>query len=264
MNDRPTDPRVAPVEDNLEDFMRAVSSEPVFTRSDDQDVIAVWSSYPFPLMNSLTCARFAPGTVEQRAREVVQPFLDRGLPFLWWTTPSGHAAELGPVLTDLGMQGEAVPGMYLEVTRPVDPRIGEGVEVRLVEGAEIPESIDVMLEGFEMPDFIHEAFHGMRALVDSEQMIQVTAWLDGRAVGCGSGWVSGSTVGLYNITTLPRARRRGIGYAVTATLVNAAFERGATAVVLHASDDGLPVYERLGFESVCEVPQYVWLPPAQD
>jgi ribosomal protein S18 acetylase RimI-like enzyme len=76
--------------------------------------------------------------------------------------------------------------------------------------------------------------------------------------------VSGSTVGLYNITTLPTARRRGIGFAVTATLVNAALERGATAVVLHASDDGLPVYERLGFETVCEVPQYVWLPPAQD
>ena len=39
-------------------------------------------------------------------------------------------------------------------------------------------------------------------------------------------------------------------------------ERGCTHAVLHASDLGRPVYERLGFVEVCQVPQYVWLPPA--
>lgn len=256
-----SDPRVTPVEDNLESFCRTIAEEPVFTVGDDPDVVAVWSSYPFPLMNSITCARFAPGTVERRARAVVTPYLERGLPFLWWTTPGGHADELRPVLTELGLQEFGVPGMYLEPAGPLDPGLSEGLAVRQVTGDEMAESVDVMLAGFEMPEFMREPFHGMTALVSADAMIQVTAWLDGQAVGCGSAWLTGPTVGLYNITTLPSARRRGVGGAVTAALVNAGLERGATQAVLHASEDGFPVYERLGFETVCQVPQFLWLPP---
>ena len=55
-------------------------------------------------------------------------------------------------------------------------------------------------------------------------------------------------------------RGRGLGYAVTATLMNLAHERGCTHAVLHASEPGRPVYERLGFVEVCRVPQFVWAP----
>ncbi len=228
-----SDPRSVPVEENLESFCRTIAAEPVFT-------------------------------VGRRAREVVAPYLERGLPFLWWTTPSGHADELRPVLTELGLQELAVPGMYLEPAGPLDPVLSEGIEVRQVAGEEMGESVDVMLAGFEMPEFMREPFHGMTALVGAVEMIQVTAWLNGRAVGCGSAWMTADTVGLYNITTLPSARRRGVGRAVTAALVNAAMERGATRAILHTSEEGFPVYQRLGFETVCQVPQFGWLPPDED
>ena len=42
--------------------------------------------------------------------------------------------------------------------------------------------------------------------------------------------------------------------------MNLARERGCTHAVLHASEMGLPVYERLGFVEVCRVPQFVWAP----
>jgi ribosomal protein S18 acetylase RimI-like enzyme len=257
-----TDPRIAPVEDNLESFFRTVASEPELVVSDEPDVLAFSSAYAFPLMNAICGARFAPGTVERRAREVVAPFLERGLPFIWWTTPSGHAEELGPVLTDLGMQCSPAPGMHAELTDRADPRAAEGVEVREVDGAEeLAESLEVMLEGFEFPEPVRPVFRRMERLPSAKEFVEVTAWLDGQPVGCGTGWVTGETAGLYNITTLERARRRGIGYAVTATLMNAARERGAREVILHASEAGYPVYRRLGFEVVCQVPQFVWMPP---
>lgn len=259
-----TDPRIAPVEDNLESFFRAVASEPEFTVADEPDVLAFSSAYPFPLMNALCGARFAPGTVERRAREVVAPFLQRGLPFMWWTTPSGHADELGPVLTDLGMHGSPTPGMHADLADRVDPSPGEGVVVRVVDGDEVAESLEVMLQGFEIPEPVREAFRRMDRLPSAEQFVAVTAWLDGEPVGCGTAWMTGETAGLYNITALEHARRRGIGYAVTATLMNAALDRGARQVILHASEEGYPLYRRLGFETVCQVPQFVWMPADAD
>ena len=53
------------------------------------------------------------------------------------------------------------------------------------------------------------------------------------------------------VGTLPAARRRGIGAAVTGQLVEDARERGAELVFLSAADDDVArMYERLGFRRI--------------
>jgi GNAT superfamily N-acetyltransferase len=255
------DARVAAVEDNLEHFLRTVSQAPMLERGPDDDVVCWWSGHPDPILNAITAARFGVGDVERRAREVVGPYLDRGLPFMWWSAPSGHAVELAPVLTGLGLVHLEVPGMYVEMRSPIRPRLDDRAVVRQVAGvADLHESCAVMLEGFEIPSEVHEPYLDLITLLDGDALVQVTAWWEGDPVGCGTAWISGDTAGLYNITTLERARRRGIGRAVTATLMDAALARGARRAILHASDAGLAVYRRLGFETVCQVPQFLWLP----
>jgi GNAT superfamily N-acetyltransferase len=117
-----------------------------------------------------------------------------------------------------------------------------------------------MLQVFEIPEVFEADFQGAFEMLVARGAIQVSAWLDGQPVATGTVWRSGSTAGLYNIATLDRLRGRGIGYAVTATLMELARQRGCDRAVLHSSPDGLPVYERLGFVEVCEVPQYLWMP----
>ena len=36
--------------------------------------------------------------------------------------------------------------------------------------------------------------------------------------------------------------------------------RAPACSILHATEMGLPVYQKLGFETVCEVQQYLWMP----
>ena len=56
---------------------------------------------------------------------------------------------------------------------------------------------------------------------------------------------------IVGVATLPSARRRGLGAAVTAALVDDARRGGADIVFLSAgSDDIARVYGRLGFERV--------------
>ena len=97
-----------------------------------------------------------------------------------------------------------------------------------------------------------------RMLADG--LVQVTAWLDGEPVAGGSAWITGESVGLYYIATVERACGRGLGYAVTAALMNAGRERGCTHAALHAGEMGYPVCTRLGFTTLCQVPQFVRMP----
>src|SRR4051812_33296050 len=78
-----SDSRVAPVEDNLDAFLATVVRSGAFHTGSDPDVSTYWSDVAFPLLNGIGAARFAPGRVEERAREVVAPYVDRGLPFIW-------------------------------------------------------------------------------------------------------------------------------------------------------------------------------------
>jgi predicted GNAT family acetyltransferase len=56
---------------------------------------------------------------------------------------------------------------------------------------------------------------------------------------------------IVGVATLPAFRRRGLGAAVTGTLVADALERGVETVFLSADDDDVArVYARVGFRRV--------------
>ena len=256
-----TDPRVAPVEDNLLSFMEALARQPRFELEPGDDVMAAYSDVAFPLFNPVSGARFAHAVAGERTRELVASYVGRGLPFLWWLTPSTTSPELEAVLADAGMARDNTPGMHTPLGAPVTPALPDGVElVEVVTSRQPHPFIDTMLEGFGMPRDLIAEFTTVLGSFDDRDLINVLATLDGRPVATGAAWVTGSTVGLYNITTLPEVRGRGLGYAVTARLMDLGRDRGCTEAVLHASEQGRPVYERLGFGYVCDVPQYVWAP----
>jgi ribosomal protein S18 acetylase RimI-like enzyme len=71
----------------------------------------------------------------------------------------------------------------------------------------------------------------------------------GDALGSGLLVLSHGIGGLYLIATVPEARRRGIGAAVTRALSDHAFAAGARFVTLQASGMGEAIYRRLGFET---------------
>lgn len=259
-----TDPRVALVEDNLLSFMETFARQPRFELEPGDDVVAAYSDVAFPLFNPVSGARFVPEVAGERTRGLVASYVARGLPFLWWLTPSTTTPELEAVLAGAGMAREEIPGMHVALDAGKTPALPDGVELGEVVTSRHPQPfVDTMLEGFGMPEELAPEL--ITALVDfpDGDLINVMATLDGRPVATGSAWVTGTTVGLYNITTLAEVRGRGLGFAVTARLMDLGRERGCTDAVLHSSEQGRPVYERLGFSFVCDVPQCVWVPPQE-
>src|SRR5205809_413620 len=70
---------------------------------------------------------------------------------------------------------------------------------------------------------------------------------DDRPVGTALGVVDGPVLGIFNVATVPDARRRGVGRAVMLAAMRDGANRGCRLAVLQSSDMGHTVYERLGF-----------------
>ncbi|KAF8818619.1 GNAT family N-acetyltransferase [Rickettsia endosymbiont of Cardiosporidium cionae] len=58
--------------------------------------------------------------------------------------------------------------------------------------------------------------------------------------------------GIYDISTHPEMQNKGYGSAMFYTALKFALDNGLKEIVLQASEDGLGIYKRFGFEEICE------------
>ena len=84
------------------------------------------------------------------------------------------------------------------------------------------------------------------AAVDVDGVVRATS---------GSG-TFGSEATVFFVNTHPGWRRRGIGRAMTAAALHSAQKAGSSRACLDASDDAIPLYQRLGFENVAPATQF--------
>jgi GNAT superfamily N-acetyltransferase len=85
----------------------------------------------------------------------------------------------------------------------------------------------------------------------------------GRVVAGGGVWITGFPPGpldpatrrawILNMYTEPEYRRRGLARRLMETMIGWCREQGFVFVALHASDDGRPLYELLGFTPTNEM-----------
>jgi predicted GNAT family acetyltransferase len=87
--------------------------------------------------------------------------------------------------------------------------------------------------------------------IDGRRLTAIAEAAELGAVASGIGMRHGGVVEIAGVATLPSARRRGLGAAVTALLARASLDAGAQLVFLSASsDDVARVYARVGFRRV--------------
>jgi ribosomal protein S18 acetylase RimI-like enzyme len=91
----------------------------------------------------------------------------------------------------------------------------------------------------------------MRELLAAGHAVLAAAFGDEGPLAAGSCQAVGGVAEITGVGTLPSARRRGLGAAVTAELAALAIDGGAHTVFLSASDHAVArVYEGLGFRRV--------------
>ena len=107
-----------------------------------------------------------------------------------------------------------------------------------------------------MPEGLLRTIMGDPLPIDHDVAIYV-GYADGQPVTSGLGARTGRTMGIFNIATVPGARKRGFGAAMTDRIALDALALGCDVAVLQASEMGRPIYERLGYRTVIEYVGFV-------
>lgn len=75
------------------------------------------------------------------------------------------------------------------------------------------------------------------------------AYYKDKPIGTSSVFFANGVAGIYNVTTAPEARGKGIGEAITRAALISGKKAGYTFAILQATKKGLPVYKKMGFKS---------------
>jgi ribosomal protein S18 acetylase RimI-like enzyme len=103
---------------------------------------------------------------------------------------------------------------------------------------------------------------GLLAGVDPAAFHLVIARHDGAGAATGMAFDHDGDTGIYNVTTLPHARRRGLGRAVTEQLLHDARARGCRTATLQSTELAERVYAAAGFRDLGLILEYA--PPGTD
>lgn len=232
---------------------------------DDPEMLWSISNIPFPLFNSVLRSQLAPNAVDQAIATAVARCRSRNVPLLWWTWPSTRPQDLGLSLKAHGfMEAEDTPwrGMAIDLRKLGRGQLSlERLRIELVDGpGKRKHWSHTCRVGFELPEIVEDAFSDCAALdyTPGGSLYNYVGWLEGQPVATSSLLLGAGVAGIYNISTIPAARRKGIGSAMTVAALNQARTLGYRVGILASSPMGYSVYRKLGFEEYCKVSQYVW------
>jgi GNAT superfamily N-acetyltransferase len=109
--------------------------------------------------------------------------------------------------------------------------------------------IATQVAGFEAVEPVARAT-SVEALTTAPGSVYAVGWVGDEPVASATSVVSGRTVAVFGVTTVPALRGRGYGAAITAWVVEAGRRCGADLAWLQASAMGEPLYARMGFRPV--------------
>ena len=252
------------LEDNMIAFWKPYGRGPGGELLESAELVRFLSGSPEPLFNGMMGAHLAAEQVDGAIDETCQACIKHKVPALWWVGPGSQPADLG---TRLERHGFAPAGMVPGMAVDLDDLQGS---VKLADGLSVQTVGDAsLLRQWSTTGWVGSGFPAGETELFSEIEIQMgidasglrrryLGYLNGKPVGTSVLVLHAGVAGIFAVSTLPEARGRGIGTALTVAPLVDAREAGYRVGTLQASDMGYPIYRKLGFQDVCQYNLYLW------
>ena len=253
---------ITAIEENLYERWAAFGLTPGTEVDEGADHLSLITGVPHAVCNGVFRARFTDDGVDEAIIRALEPFRSRGLPMVWWTGPSDEPADLTSRLQSRGLVSvEDSPGMAVDLEKIDAPRLAEGTTIEAVLSmSTLGEWMVPFLGAFDLPRAVGGFFWDALCAAGLEPDLPTRHYLGrwrGEPVACASVSLYAGVAGIYNVGTLPSARGRGLGVALTAAALHDARAEGYRVGVLHATEAALGLYRRLGFREHCKIGHYL-------
>lgn len=258
----------AALDANFAELLAWYGSAPSGEVRRDPDLLLTASGVSFRAINAAALANLEPSTARRRIDDAIAWLTTRSDRWWWLVGPSSGPPDLGDRLVEAGLgllSDSAGMALDLRTWRAGAPLPG-GVTTELVtDETGLERWREVQRRGLGLDDALTEAWWIAHQRLGVEAWPPLRNWiasLDGEPVAAAALFSGAGVAGIYNVCTVPEARGRGLGTAVTAVALDAAAADGLDLAVLGASDMGYSVYRRLGFREVSRLRSYGAVPPA--
>ena len=219
---------------------------------------------PDHFLNMVVCIELPREGIENLIKETLEHFKTLDIKKLCWLAETGvPAQEIKKHLLANGLtfRESFATEMAIDLTAISGDRADpEGLEIILVDDdASLRQWIHVASVGFgvppEMEDVWFEFFNYAACRTPFQTYLGL---LHGKPVATSQVANSAGVAGIYNVTCLPEARRRGIGSALVMKPLLATRNIGMKIGVLQSSSMGYNAYRRLGFQDFGQLSVYLW------
>ena len=257
LRDHSHDAIVEALERNWRASVGAFGLAPGTTVRDDDEMFWFVTGLPDGALNSIMYANLAPDRIDDAIMERVRLHETYGVPIDWLVGPTSRPLDLGERLQARGLRylADLTPMTIAldSIQDTVVPVPGLTIE-RVTDAATLETWIAVEQRGFEMDATLADGFGALRrgmGVGHGVPLYHLLGRLDGEPVGTSSYLLAGGIVGIHDVATVPEARRRGVGMALTLAALREGRALGYEIAFLNPSPMGRPLYRKIGFEERC-------------
>lgn len=253
---------LAGIDLNWRASVRAFGLAPSTTIRDDGELFWYVTGLPSGAFNTIMFANLAPDRIDAAVAELHGLRARYGVPVGWLIGPASRPLDLGGQLAARGLTHRRdLTAMTLALASlPVlpEPVPGLGIE-RVADAAAYDAWIRAEQRGFADHDGEESGLAELRRAMGIGHTLPLYHFLGrlhGAPVATATLMLAGGIAGVYDVSTVPEARRQGIGTAMTMAALQMARARGYEIAFLQPSEMGKSLYERIGFRERCACPVY--------
>lgn len=252
------------VKANLYDFFYLTRNSANVTVHDSPNGFDWRTNISHPWFNGMLSTLNPTADASQIIHETVDYFQAHDVAnFTWWLAPQLEPTGWSQHLLAHGFQyNNSTPGMAIDLAALSQPT-QYPLTIRHVEDRHmLTEWINVLKRGFGMPAQMASGFLTLFGDLGADLPVRsYLGYLNDKPVACSTLFLGAGVAGVYNVATVAEVRGQGVGSAMTLAPLHNARDWGYRAGILHSSDMGYGVYERLGFQKLCQVDYFYWQAP---
>jgi len=256
---------ITAIEANFFEYVAYNARSPQVELYDGPDMLRFISGVPHPMLNHIFRAKLLSENIDGQIDEILTYFKTHRLPMIWWTGPATRPTDLGKYLKAHGLIFDAPAGSGMAAdlrTLHEDLPTPTGLTIECVgDEKALKKWLHPFSAGFEFPDYAAKAWFDIVTSVGFDSHAPVRHYiglLKGAPVASSTLFLGAGVAGIYNVATVPEARRQGIGAAITMVPLREARARGYRIGILQSSTMAQGMYRRLGFKEYCKIGTYIW------